>query len=243
MSEVTPLPVRPTLARKARGFALWAAFGGFGACGTENASEGSMGARVSQASSDTESTQVNGQSGTEYGSGGGGDHVGCPCGFLGKPLRGTVLEVVRHIEGADGFPLRLGTVRLRVDELLGSTTGLEIGSEISSPWFGELPCFFGCASIEVGDEVLAFYRFPEPCITTDGNNCPNGDTTPGNIALTPWSDPPVLARLSGGDLTLAVEDIPLLESPECSEQIGNWSDFLGPEENEPRCYELEQPAP
>jgi len=243
MSEVTPRPLRRAQVRTVRGFALWAAFGGLGACGTENTDAGPTSNRVSQVSSDTESTQVNGQSGTEYGSGGGADHPSCPCGYLANPLRGTVLEVVRHIEGADFRPLRLGTVRLRVDELLGSTTGLEIGSEISSPWFGELPCFFGCASIEVGDEVLAFYRFPQPCINTSGDDCPNGDTIPGSIALTPWSDPLVLARFSRGDLTLTADDLPVLESPECSEKIGNWPDLLGPEENGPRCYELEQPAP
>ena len=148
MSEVTPLPLRPALVHTIRGVVLWGAFGGLGACGAENTDEGSMGNRVSQASTDTESTQVDGQSGTEYGPGvGGADHPSCPCGWLRNPLRATVLEWVPHIEGADWRPLRLGTIRLRVDELLGNTTGLEIGSEISSPWFGSLPCFFGCASI------------------------------------------------------------------------------------------------
>src|SRR4029077_9948714 len=84
---------------------------------------------LSAASTDPAPTQANGQSGTEYDSGGGGDHPACPCGFLTNPRRETVLEVAAHIEGTDGLPIRLGSVRLRVDELLGSTTGLEIGSE------------------------------------------------------------------------------------------------------------------
>jgi hypothetical protein len=246
MSEVTLLPVRSASVRTVRGLALWAAFGGLGACGTENADEGSSGDRVSQASTDTAETSANGQSGSEYDYGGNGaDHPSCPCGWLNNPLRGTILEVVRHIEGSNGLPVRLGTVRLRVDELLGSTTELEIGSELSSPWFGELPCFFGCASIEVGDEVLAFYEFPRPCITTEGDdNCPLGDTIPGRISLTPWSDAPVLARLSRGDLTLAIEDIPLLESPECSARIERNRELLGAAPDDgPRCYELAPPPP
>lgn len=245
MSDVTLLPVRAASMCTFRGSALLAAFGVFGACGTESADEGSSGNRVSQASTDTAETSADGQSGTEYDPGGSGaEHPSCPCGWLKNPLRGTVLEVVGHIEGSNGSPVRLGTVRLRVDELLGSTTGLEIGSELSSPWFGELPCFFGCASIEVGDEVLAFYRFPEPCINTTGDDCPLGDTIPGRISLTPWSDAPVLARWNRGDFTLALEDIPFLESPECSQRIEANRELLGgPPDPGPRCYELQPPPP
>lgn len=148
-----------------------------------------------------------------------------------------------HIEGADFRPLRLGTVRLRVDELLGSTTGLEIGSEITAPWFGELPCFYGCASVAAGDEVLAFYRFPEPCIKTPGVECTLGDTIPGSIALTPWADTVVLAQLASGDFTLAVEDIAVLESSECDAQIGNIGRRLGPTDEGSACYQREAPVP
>jgi hypothetical protein len=242
MSEAIPTGIRRTVLRTIQGFALGAAFGGLGACGSENTSEGSE-ARVSQTSTETPRTSFNGQSGTEYGPGGGGDRPSCPCGSLGHPLRATVLEVVGHIEGADFRPVRLGTVRLRVDELLGSTTGLELGSEISAPWFGELPCFYGCASVAVGDEVLAFYRSPEPCIDTGDDNCPLGGTIPGSIALTPWADTVVLAQLASGDFTLAIEDLPLLESAECAAQIGSVGERLGPNDAEMACYEREPPAP
>jgi len=243
MSEAIPFPIVPAVMRTIQGLALLAAFGGGGACGTEDTNDGS-GSRVSQASTDTTQTQVNGQSGTEYGSGGGGDRPACPCGSLHNPLRGTVLEVVRHIEGTDGFPIRPGKVRLRVDELLGNTTGLEIGSEISGGWFGELPCFYGCGSFEVGDEVLAFYQFPYSCIETSGaDNCPYGDTIPGLLTgLTPWADTVVLAQFVNGDLTLAVEDISLLESSECRARIGNIGDLVGPNDGE-RCYEVAPRSP
>jgi hypothetical protein len=243
MSQAILAAVRWTVVRTIQGFALGAAIGGLDACGTENTNEGPEGLRVSQSSIDTDQTSLNGQSGTEYDQGGGGDRPSCPCGFLTNPLRGTVLEVVNHIEGADGRPVRLGTVRVRVDELLGSTSGLEIGSEITAPWFGELPCFFGCASVAVGDQVLAFYRFPEPCITTPGVECALGDTIPGRIALTPWSDTVVLAQLVSGEFTLAVEDLPLLESPECAAQIGSVGNRLGPNDSETACYERVSPAP
>lgn len=244
MSEVIPFRVRPVVVRTIQGVALWAAFGAVGACGSESTDLGAVGGPLSQASSDTAETQVNGQSGTEYGPGSGADRPSCPCGgVLRNPLRATVLDVVGHIEGADFRPVRLGTVRLRVDELLGETTGLEIGSEISAPWFGELPCFYGCASVAVGDEVLAFYRFPEPCFNTTGDDCPQGDTIPAVIALTPWSDTPVLAELQSGNFTVALDDLSLLDSPECSAQLGNVGDRLGPNDGETACYEREAPAP
>lgn len=244
MSEAIPPPVRPAVARTMRGLALWAAFGGLGACGTDSTNEGFESLRVSQASTDTTDAQLNGQSGTEYGPGGGGDRPACPCGTLHNALRGTVLEVVRHIEGTDGYPIRPGNVRLRVEELLGSTTGLETGSEISGGWFGELPCFYGCASIEVGDEVLAFYRPAMPCVAGDGIECSNGDTIAARFTgLTPWGDTVLLARFVGGDLTLAVEDLPLLESSECSARIGNSGDLLGPSDVEPACYEIAPRGP
>jgi hypothetical protein len=238
MSEAIPLPIRRAVVRSIQGCALWAVFAGLGACGSESTNPGDVGSPLSQAS-------VSGQSGTEYGPGGSGgaDRPSCPCNFLGNPLRGTVVEVVSHIEGADFRPLRLGTVRLRVDELLGSTTGLEIGSELSAPWFGELPCFYGCASVAAGDQVLAFYRFPRPCINTTGDDCPLGDTIPGSIALTPWRDPVVLAELQSGDFTLPVDDLSLLESPECDAELGNVGSRLGPNDEETACYEREAPAP
>jgi len=241
MSEGIPFSVHPAVVRTIQGVALWAAFGAVGACGSERADRGVVGGPSSPALTESAQTEVNGQSGTEYGPSGGGDRPSCPCGTLNNPLRGTVLEVVGHIEGADFRPVRLGTVRLRVDELLGHTTGLEIGSEISAPWFGELPCFYGCASVAVGDEVLAFYRFPEPCINITGNDCPQGDTIPAVIALTPWSDTPVLAELRSGDFTVALDDLSSLDSPEC--QLGNIHDRLGPNDFEIACYEREAPAP
>jgi hypothetical protein len=253
-SQAIPFPTRSAIIRTIQGTLLCAAFGGLGACGSESAIPGSAGSPGAPESSDddqavpesSDSTQPlsSGQSGTEYDDLGGGlDRPACPCGWLENPLRATVLEVVGHIEGADFRPLRLGTVRLRVEELLGSTTGLEIGSEITSPWFGELPCFYGCASIAVGDEVLAFYRFPKPCVDTTGDDCSNGDTIPGNIALTPWSDTVVLAQLANGDLTLPVQDIAVLESPECDGQIVSVhaAALGGPNEAAPACYERESP--
>ncbi len=245
MSEANSLPFRTTVVRTIFGFGLCAAFGGLGACGTEKSNDGAEASRASQASSDSNETSINGQSGTEYENPGGVDRPACPCGgTLANPLRATVLEVVGHIEGADFRPVRLGTVRLRVEELLGSTTGLEIGSEITSAWFGELPCYYGCASIAAGDEVLAFYRFPEPCIDTTGDDCPNGSTLAGSIALTPWADTVVLAQLANGDLTLPVEDVSLVESPECDAQLGNVHNRLSPEdESAPACFELASGAP
>jgi hypothetical protein len=242
MSEAIPSPVHPAVVRTIQGVALWAAFGAVGACGSESTDPGAAGRPASQASTEAAQTQVNGQSGTEYGPGSGGDRPACPCGgVLRNPLRATVLEVVGHIEGADFRPVRLGTVRLRVDELLGNTTGLEIGSEISAPWFGELPCYYGCALVAVGDEVLAFYRFPEPCINITGDDCPQGDTSPPVIALTPWSDRPVLAALQSGDFTVALDELSSLDSPEC--QLGTVHDRLGPNDAEIACYEREARAP
>jgi hypothetical protein len=241
MSEVSSLHVHPALVRTLQGVALWAVFSGLGACGSESENDDNLGRRVAQASTDSTETQIEGQSGTEYEPG--GDHPGCPCGWLHNPLRGTVLEIVRHIEGTDGFPIRPGKVRLQVEELLGNTTGLEIGSEISGGWFGQLPCFYGCASFEVGDEVLAFYRPEEPCIG-GADSCPYGDTIgAGFNGLTPWSDTLLLAQFVTGDLTLAVDDLPLLESPECQEQLGNWGDLVGPDDHEERCYEVAPRTP
>jgi hypothetical protein len=233
MSKAHQVPVRPARLRIVHGFALWAAFSGLGACGTEDTKDDSP----ARGSTDTASSPISGQSGTEY-EGGGGDHPACPCGWLHNPLRGTVLELVPHIEGTDGFPIRMGNVRIRVDALLGNTTGLEIGSEISGGWFGELPCFSGCASVEVGDQVLVFYRFEAPCIGT-GGECPYGDTIQaGFTGITPWSETMLLARFANGDLTLAIDEIPLLESPECFEQIGNTADLIGPNDVGERCYEV-----
>lgn len=233
--------VRSALLRVIQGLALWGVFGGLGACGSQTTeADGAAGSQVSQASTESADTQIDGQSGTEY-EPGGDSRPDCPCGIR-NPLRGTVLEVVPHIERSDFFPAQLGNVRIRVDELLGSTTGLEIGSEISGGWFGDLPCFFGCASVEAGDEVLAFYQPERPCPTP--GECIFGDTIAASIALAPWDDSGVvLARFVNGDLTLAIEDIPLLESPECRERIGSIGDFLGPRDEGVRCYEILPPPP
>lgn len=243
MSEAISCPARPAVLRTIQGLALLTAFSGFGACRTEDTNDDS-GSRAPQASTDTTQTPESGQSGSEYDPGGAGaDRPSCPCGFLKNPLRATVLEVTGHIEGADGRPVRLGNVRLRVNELLGTTTGLEIGSEISANWFGSLPCYYGCASIAVGDEVLAFYRFPRPCINTTGDDCPLGDTIPGRVDLAPWADTKVvLAELVNGDFTVDIEDLPLLETAQCPEQIGYISELLGPNDTERACYER-APAP
>lgn len=235
MSEVVSLPVNRIVVHSVRGIALWAVFGGLGACGSETTNEGGIGSPVPE-------TQFSGQSGTEYG-GSGGSRPTCPCGSLQNPLRATVVEIVPHIEGADGFPVRMGNVRLRVEELLGDTGGLDIGSEISGNWFGDLPCFHGCASVEVGDEVLAFYRRAEPCIRGGGIECSNGDTIAAGIALTPWADSVVLAELESGDFMLAVEDVARLQSPECQAQLGNIGDLLGPSDEEAACHEREAAAP
>jgi hypothetical protein len=241
MSEVSSLHVHPALVRTVQGVALWAVFSGLGACGAESENDDTLGRRVAQASTDSTETQIEGQSGTEYEPG--GLRPACPCGWLHNPLRGTVLDVVKHIEGTDGFPIRRGTVRVRVDELLGNTSGLEIGSEIVAPWWGELPCFDGCASVAAGDEVLAFYRPAEPCVRTPGIECSLGDTIPASIALTPWGETMLLARFFNGDLTLDVEEIPLLESPECSERIGSTGDLAGPNDQGERCYEVAPRTP
>lgn len=244
MSKVIPLPAHSARLRIVQGLISWAAFGGLGACGTDEANEGPLGSRVSQASTESGETQVDGQSGTEYG-GGGGSRPTCPCGSLRNPLRATVMEVVGHIEGADGFPVRMGNVRLRVEELLGSTTGIEIGSEISGGWFGALPCFYGCASVAVGDQVLAFYRFPMRCSDSGPDDgCPVSETIPAAITgITPWGDSVLLAELQSGDFTLAVEDLPHLDSSECMERLGNIADRLGPSDAETACYERESKAP
>ncbi|HTV20782.1 MAG TPA: hypothetical protein VMG12_18990 [Polyangiaceae bacterium] len=226
MSELTTSHARHAIVHTLRGLTLFA-LAGAGACGAEKTSD------PAPASTESEEARIEGQSGTEYEPG--GDHPACPCGWLHNPLRATVLEVVPHIEGTDFFPIRMGKVRLRVEELLGNTTGVEIGSEISGGWFGNLPCFYGCASVDVGDEVLAFYRPEYPCT----GSCPNGDTIEAGITgIVPWDETMVLAEFVNGDITITPDELPLLESPECGARLGNIGDLLGPNDVEERCYEV-----
>ena len=59
---------------------------------------------------------------------------------------------------------------------------------------GNLPCFVGCPSVAVGDEVLAFYSPGKPCVPIEAAECTLGDTIPAYISLTPWAETAVLAR-------------------------------------------------
>jgi hypothetical protein len=52
-----------------------------------------------------------------------------------------------------------------------------------------------------------------------------------------------LAELRSGDFTVAVDDLSLLDSPECAAQLGSVGDRLGPNDAEIACYEREAPAP
>lgn len=137
----------------------------------------------------------------------GGDIPACPCGTLKNPLRATVMSVVEQ------------TVRLRVDELPLGAANAEVGSEIEGGlWYGGLPCYFGRADVAVGDEVLAFY-WPST----------NTAVTQSRIALTQWGPTVVLADATR-DLTVSIDDLPLLDASEaeCRAGLGNIADYTGP---------------
>lgn len=136
----------------------------------------------------------------------GGDIPACPCGTLKNPLRATVTALGDE------------TVRVRVDELLGGTSTVEVGSEIEGGlWYGGLPCYVGHADIAVADEVLAFYW---PSTTP---------TSAARISLTRWSQKLLLADATR-DLTISIDDLPLLDAPdaECRAGLGNIADYIGP---------------
>jgi hypothetical protein len=159
---------------------------------------------------------------------GGADIPGCPCGLLKNPIRGTVVA----FEAREGSS-RGGSVRLRVEELLGSTADVEVGSEIEAGWSGSLPCV-GPATIAAGDAVLAFYRPARPC--PPDATCADGDTVGAGVALTPWGETAMLADTSADpDLAMSISDLSLLDAPyeECRSGLGNISEFLGPDDDVP----------
>jgi hypothetical protein len=148
---------------------------------------------------------------------------GCPCGGLRNPLRATIMAV-----GAE-------SVRMRVEDLLGSSSSAEVGSEIEGTWGGQLPCYVGRAEVSAGDDVLAFYWPSVSCVQSPGVECQLGATSPGRIALTPWGERMTLADASRGVIRISIDDLPLLSAPElqCEAELGNVSDILGPGDDIP----------
>ena len=123
----------------------------------------------------------------------GGQVLACPCGFvanyarLGKSTL-ALRVVVNQIEGEE--------VTLQVEEVISGGRLLEVGEEITANWDGSLPCNRGFADIETGDDAFAFY-WPE-----------HAPLQPhGRLALAPWGNPIVFATGSGGEVSVAPDDL------------------------------------
>lgn len=209
----------------ARGIFSAAIGGTFMACAGDPSAETSVSAPSDQVSDDSMEASLAG--------GGGFERQSCPCGQLNNPLRATIMEV------RPGSGERPGSVRLRVEEILGNTADVKVGSEIDAGWSGRLPCMnaFPTAApltIAAGDAVLAFYSPATPCPLP--GVCADGDTISAGVALTPWGDTWVLADTSrDADFTISVDELSLLDAPfeECLSGVGDIFDFLGPGDDFP----------
>jgi hypothetical protein len=120
-----------------------------------------------------------GQSGSE-----GGNRVPCPCGLpqTGNLIRATITDV-------DGQHLGL-----RVEEVLPGAVGLSVGQGLTADFAGQLPCWDGCTSVEVGDDVLATYSYAYSCVAETPDDCPGPNPRPAQVRLTHWEDQVVLGR-------------------------------------------------
>jgi hypothetical protein len=169
-----------------------------------------LGACIASGQSGSEGRAGAGQGGA-INDDGGGDVMPCPCEAAGTFLRVTLLA-------RDG-----GDVTLRIARVIHGETSLRTGDELRATDGGQLPCYLGVSSIDVGGEALAVFQ---PAGSCDASDCADA---PGSVRMTPWADELLLAETAGGRLSVPAGELESLwgNVNECQDRYGLWAELPG----------------
>lgn len=176
-----------------------------------------LGACDATGQSGSESHAGAGPGGAGQGGGGatvnddGGDVMACPCEAAGTFLRVTLLA-------RDG-----GDVTLRIARVIHGETAWRAGDELRASDDGQLPCYLGVSSIDIGADALAVFV---PAPSCDAGDCADA---PGSVRMTPWAEELLMAETPGGRLSVPASEIDSLWSNvnQCLDRYGLWAELPG----------------